>query len=107
MLTYLIGDGSKELLLAYGAFPARKSDQAAFIDQLNGQFTQKPDWQAALDGVEYADNPSFEAYMPNYNEALNRSRVFYNLILTTDGLKLDEEITKFETDLQDIFDKAK
>jgi multiple sugar transport system substrate-binding protein len=107
VLKYLIGDGSKDLLLTYGAFPARKSDQASFIEQLNTQFTQKPDWQVALDGVEYADNPSFEAYLPNYNEALNRSRVFYNLILTTDGLNIDDEIAKLQTDLQDIFNKAK
>lgn len=106
VLTYLIGEGSKDLLLTYGAFPARKADQASFIDSLNEQFPQKPDWQVALDGVEYADNPSFEAFMPNYNEALNRSRTFYNLILTTDGLNLDDEIAKFKTDLQAIFDKA-
>ncbi len=107
VLTYLIGEGSEELLLTYGAFPARKADQVKFIEQLNEQFPQKPDWQVALDGVQYADNPSFEAYMPNYNEALNRSRVFYNLILTTDGLDVDQEIAKFKTDLQDIFNKAK
>jgi multiple sugar transport system substrate-binding protein len=107
VLSYLLGDSqpAKDLLVAYGAFPARKSLQASFVDELNKKFTQKPDWQVALDSVAYADNPSFEAYMPNYNEALNRSRTFYNLIITTDKLDVDAEIAKFKTDLQAIYDK--
>jgi hypothetical protein len=103
----LLGDSPevKELLAAYGAFPARKSLQTSFVDDLNTKFPQKPDWQVALDSVAYADNPSFEAYFPNYNEALNRSRTFYNLILTTDKLNMDDEIAKFKNDLQVIFNK--
>ncbi len=58
-----------------------------------------------MDSVAYADNPSFEAYFPNYNEALNRSRTFYNLIQTTDNLNMDDEIAKFKDDLQVIFNK--
>jgi multiple sugar transport system substrate-binding protein len=107
VLTFLLGDSPevKELLTAYGAFPARKSLQASFVDDLNTKFPWKPDWQVAMDSVAYADNPSFEAYFPNYNEALNRSRTFYNLILTTDKLNMDEEIAKFKNDLQVIFNK--
>ena len=107
VLKFLIGDSqqAKDLLIAYGAFPARISLQTSFIDELNKKFTQKPDWQVALDLVAYPDNPSFEAYFPNYNEALNRSRTFYNLMLTTDGLDMTAEIAKFKTDLQAIFDK--
>jgi multiple sugar transport system substrate-binding protein len=107
VLQYLLGDTPdvKELLTAYGAFPARKSLQASFVDDLNKKFPQKPDWQVAMDSVAYADNPSFEAYFPNYNEALNRSRTFYNLILTTDKLNMDDEIAKFKNDLQVIFNK--
>ena len=106
-LTFLIGESeaAKELVLQYGAFPARKSLQPSFFDSLNEQFTQKPDWQVALDGVAYADNPSFEAFFPNYNESLNRSRTLYNLIQTTSGLDVEAEIAKFQADLQDIYDK--
>jgi len=107
VLKFLLGDSPevKELLAAYGAFPARKSLQASFVDDLNKKFAQKPDWQVALDSVAYADNPSFEAYFPNYNEALNRSRTFYSLIITTDKLNMDDEIAKFKADLQVIFNK--
>lgn len=107
VLKYLLGDTPdvKALLTAYGAFPARKSLQTSFIDDLNAKFTQKPDWQVALDMVNYPDNPSFEAYFPNYNEALNRSRTLYNLIITTDKLDMAAEIQKFKDDLQVIFNK--
>ncbi len=107
VLKFMLGDSPevKELLAAYGAFPARKSLQASFVDDLNTKFPQKPDWQVAQDSVAYADNPSFEAYFPNYNEALNRSRTFYNLIQTTDKLNMDDEIAKFKNDLQVIFNK--
>ncbi len=107
VLKFMLGDSPevKELLAAYGAFPARKSLQPSFVDDLNAKFPQKPDWQVAMDSVAYADNPSLEAYFPNYNEALNRSRTFYNLIQTTDNLNMDEEIAKFKSDLQVIFNK--
>ncbi len=107
VLSYFLGESeaAKNLVLAYGAFPARKSLQGSFFDSLNQQFTQKPDWQVALDGVQYADNPSFEGYFPNYNEAMNRTRTFYNLILTTPGLDIDAEIAKLKSDLQAIYNK--
>lgn len=107
VLSFFLGESeaAKNLVLAYGAFPARKSLQSSFFDSLNEQFPQKPDWQVALDGVVYADNPSFEGYFPNYNESLNRCRTFYNLILTTDKLDIDAEIAKLKTDLQAIYDK--
>ncbi len=107
VLSFFLGESeeAKNLVLAYGAFPARKSLQTSFFDSLNELFPQKPDWQVALDGVAYADNPSFEGFFPNYNESLNRTREFYNLILTTAGLDLDAEIAKLKTDLQAIYDK--
>jgi multiple sugar transport system substrate-binding protein len=109
VLKFLIGDSpeAKDLLIAYGAFPARKSLQPSFVDELNKKFTQKPDWQVAIDSLAYPDNPSFEAYFPNYNEAMNRTRTFYNLILTTDKLNIDDEIAKLKIDLQAIYDKKK
>ncbi len=34
------------------------------------EFTQTLDWQVAVDGVHYPDNPNFESWMPAYNETL-------------------------------------
>lgn len=105
VLTYLIGDASLELLSVYGGMPARTSDQEAFFAQLNEQFPQDVDWQVAVDGIEYADNPSFEGYMPNYNEAFDLNNTFQSKLMSTEGLDLDKEIETFQQDLQAVFDK--
>ena len=70
VLTYLLGDASDELLSIYGGMPARTADQDAFFETLAEQFPQEVDWQVAKDGVQYADNPNFEAFMPKYNQTL-------------------------------------
>jgi multiple sugar transport system substrate-binding protein len=105
VLSYLLGEGSPQLLQAYGAFPARKGDQQAFFDTLNQTWPQKVDWQVAIDGIAHADNPSFEAFMPNYIEAQDRSATFFNLMQTTPDLDMDKEIATFKADLQTIFNK--
>lgn len=108
VMTYLEGEASLKLLDIYGGMPARKADQAGYLTAINEKYPWKPDWQVAVDGIAYADNPSFEAYMPNYKEARDVvTNVFTNLIQTTDGLNMDDEIAKLTSELQAIFDKAK
>ena len=58
-----------DLLGIYGGMPARIADQDAFFAGLDEKWTQGVDWQVAIDGVEFADNPNFEAWMPNYQES--------------------------------------
>ena len=70
VLTYLLGDASGDLLATYGGMPARTADQAAFFAGQDETFTQKPDWQVAIDSIQFADNPNFESFMPAYNETL-------------------------------------
>ncbi|MFL5805812.1 MAG: extracellular solute-binding protein [Roseiflexaceae bacterium] len=105
VLTYLIGEASAQLLDVYGGMPARKGDQQAFFDGLNAKFPQKVDWQVAIDGIAYADIPSFEGYMPNYNEANDRLAKLQSLMEGTPGLDLDKEIATLKADLQTIFNK--
>ncbi len=105
VLTYLLGDASLDLLKIYGGMPARTADQKAFFDSLNETWKQKVDWQVFVDGIAYADNPSFEGYMPNYNESFDLANVFLNKLYTTDGLDMDKEIAQFQKDLQAVFDK--
>ena len=106
-LTYLLTDGSTDLLNVYGGMPARTADQDAFFATLDKQFTQGPDWQVAKDSVQYADNPNFEAYMPAYNQTLDRLNTFWTKLRSTGGLDVNAEITKLTKDLQAIWDKAK
>jgi multiple sugar transport system substrate-binding protein len=106
-LTYLLGQGSTELLNAYGGMPARSADQDQFFTAINKDFPQNPDWQVAKDSVQYADNPNFEAYMPAYNESLDRIGTFWTKLTATAGVNVDAEITKLQTDLQAIWNKKK
>ena len=106
VLTYLLDDASLKLLNTYGAMPARKTDQAEYLAALNDQYAWKPDWQVVSDSIAYADNPSFEAWIPNYLEA--RARVandFTTMLQSTEGLNIDDEIAKLKSDLQVIYDK--
>jgi multiple sugar transport system substrate-binding protein len=109
VLTYLLGDAAPDLLKTYGGFPARTAEQQAGIDALQSQFKNKVDWQVAVDGIQYADNPNFEAPMPNYNEALKlvgSGGTYLTNWGNKPGLDMDAEISKLKDDLQKVFDKG-
>jgi multiple sugar transport system substrate-binding protein len=106
VLTYLLGDASHELLQAYGGFPARTADQATFFDGLDAQYPYHVDWDVATAGVAYADNPNFEAFMPAYNETLDRLVTFNTYIQATPGVNMDTEIGKLKSDIQKIWDAS-
>jgi multiple sugar transport system substrate-binding protein len=107
VLTYLLGDASQQLLQVYGGFPARPSQQDQFFSTLEAGFTlqQPPDWQVAIDGVQFADNPNFESLMPHYNESLDILTTYQSKWTHTDGLDMDQEIPSLRSDLQAVWDK--
>ena len=106
VLTYLIGEASQDLLGIYGGMPARTADQDPFFANLEERWTQGVNWQVARDGVQYADNPSFEAWVPNYQETFD-SIVSFGSVLRTDGsLDIEAEIDSYTEELQSIFDSA-
>ena len=114
VLTYLLGDGAQKLLNAYSGFPARKTLQADFFTQLQKQtdaktgkpvFPAKVNWQVAVDGIKYADVPNMEAYMPAYNQTLDRLGTALTHWTSTDGLNMDTEIATLQTDIQGIWNK--
>lgn len=114
VLTYLLGDASKTLLNAYSAFPARTADQADFFTGLEAQKDDKGkavyppnvDWQVAVDGIPYADNPNFEAWMPAYNKSLDLLTQKLTRWTSTPGLNMDAEIATLKQQLQAIWDKG-
>jgi multiple sugar transport system substrate-binding protein len=114
VLRYLLDDASKELLNAYSGFPARTADQSTFFQQLEQQKDDKgkliypPDvnWQVAVDGIQYADNPNFESYMPAYNQSLDVLNKFSTRWQTNGGLNMDSEIATLQSQLQTIWDKS-
>jgi multiple sugar transport system substrate-binding protein len=109
VLTYLLGDASAKLLTAYGGFPARTAEQAAALEADQAQFTQTIDWQVAVDGIKYADNPNFESFMPAYNETLGlvgSGGKYLTRWSSTPGLNMDKEIEALKVEMQGIWDKA-
>lgn len=107
VVSYLLGDASMELLSIYDGMPARTADQEPFFEAMAQDFSQNVDWPVFIDGIAYADNPSFEAYMPNYNEALDLHVTVLSKWRTTAGLDMDAEIAALQKDLQAIYDKKK
>ncbi len=114
VLTYLLGDASKDLLNAYSGFPARTANQKDFFTQLEQQKDDKGkpvyppnvDWQVAVDGIQYADNPNFEAYMPAYNKSLDILTKYSTRWQATPGLNMDTEIANLKAELQSTWDKS-
>jgi multiple sugar transport system substrate-binding protein len=108
VLTYLLGDASGELLAAYGGMPARTSEQDAFFATQDETFTQKPDWQVAIDSIQFADNPNFESYMPAYNETLGlvgSGGKYTTRWQTEQNLDMNAEFEALRAEIQAIWDK--
>jgi multiple sugar transport system substrate-binding protein len=106
VLTYLLGEGSTQLLGTYGGMPARPDDQAAFFEAQSANYAHEVDWDVAKEGINYADVPNFESYMPAYNESLDLLVTFGTKWQTTAGLNLDTEIEDLRTRLQEIWDQG-
>lgn len=106
VLSYLVGEGSLELLGAYGGMPARVSDQEQFFANLDARYPQGVNWDVAKAGMDYPDIPSNEAYTPGYLEMQDRVNTFNTLLQSEGGLDIDAEIAKLQSDLQTIYDKA-
>ena len=114
VLTYLLGEGRRTCSRTYGGMPARPAEQDAFFETLQNQtgddgkplYPQKIDWNVAKEGVNHADVPNFESYMPAYNESLDLLNTFGTKWQATPGLDLDAEIEALKTQLQAIWDKA-
>ena len=105
-LTYLLGDGSQDLLQVYGGLSARESQQDAFFAGLDESYPYDVDWQVAKDSLAFADNPNWEAFMPAYNETLDRLNIFGTLLRDHGDLDLETEIEVLKSDIQGIWDQA-
>jgi multiple sugar transport system substrate-binding protein len=106
VMSYLLGDGSKDLLSVYGGMPARTADQDSFFEGMDKRFPQKPNWDVAKAGIEKADNPNFESYVPAYNKTLDQIIKFWSKVTSTPNLNMDNEIAQLKKDIQAIYDKA-
>jgi multiple sugar transport system substrate-binding protein len=115
-LQYLIlGPGHTDLLNSISGFPALKSEQGTFFQQLEQQKDDKGkpiypagvNWDVVTEGIPNADvNPNSESYMPNYNKSLDVLVKYLTRWTSTPGLNMDTEFTNLKSELQKVFDAA-
>jgi multiple sugar transport system substrate-binding protein len=101
-LTFLAA--SPELIQTWGAMPAVESQRATFFSGLDERFAPLDiDWNVSSLMLQYPDNPSHEAFMPNFQEADSANKDLGSKLWTTADLDLGSEIDKHVQTLQGIF----
>lgn len=113
VLTYLIGEGVQKLVIgsddnppAYGGVPARTSDYQAWRVARHQQFPWVQNWRTVLSGFDYPDTPNAEGWLPNFNRSWGRGQEFADLLMYTDSLDLNTEVTNLQADLEMIFNSS-
>lgn len=97
--------GSATAAPAYGAVPGQTSLRGPWLDTMHKTFPFAKNFNTLVAGLAYPDVPSSEAWMPNLNEAWQRTVTFANLLGTQNGLDLTKEDATLQTDLTTIFNK--
>jgi multiple sugar transport system substrate-binding protein len=96
-----------ELYQIYGGMPAKPEDRAAFFTAFDARVApNKVDWTVAEEMVKHPDLPNHESWLPNLIKANDLFGKFRTLMDQTPGLDMDAEITKFESQLTDVFKSA-
>ncbi len=111
-LTYLVDTGVLKLLVgspdqepAYGGLPAQIELRGHWLDSQKALYPFVRNWDTLLAGMDFADLPSAELYMPNFNESWIRIQTFGDLLTKTQGLDISREEAILATDLTVIFNK--
>jgi multiple sugar transport system substrate-binding protein len=98
---------SPELIQTWGAMPAIESQRADFFAGLEERFAPlEIDWNVSTLMLQYPDNPSHEAFMPNFQEADSANKDLGSRMWNTPGLDLDAELDGHVELLQGIFEEA-
>jgi multiple sugar transport system substrate-binding protein len=94
--TYMLGEGSADLNQIYGALPARKSQQAAFLADLDKKFApNKVNWQVFLDMISLLDVPNHQQGLPNNAKANTAWLKLGSDLRTNATLNLDTRLADF------------
>ena len=112
VLAYLIDTGIQKLVVgtpkvppAYGAVPSQIALRAPWLATEKANFPFVTNWDVLVAGLNYADVPSAEGYMPNINEAWARVQTFGDLLVNTKGVDVAAQEATLESDLSTIFNK--
>lgn len=102
---YLLTEAALPLLTAYGAAPADPSLTESFIASLEERYPQDVNWQVALEGAAFADDPSHEAAVPGWGEYKVRMAELESAILSDPALDVAAGVVALEDDLTGIFEQ--
>ncbi|MEM7334579.1 MAG: extracellular solute-binding protein [Chloroflexota bacterium] len=105
-LNWLMTTGYVDLLFAYGGVPAQPERQEFMLEELDKFYPYSVNWQVMLDSLAYADTPHHQAFLPNYEQVQLAEMLFWSLIETDPSLDLEQEIIRFETQLQLIVNSS-
>jgi multiple sugar transport system substrate-binding protein len=114
VLSYLVGERVEDLNQLYGGMPARISLQESYFDNyIAGLAEGFPDvdwaglnWDVAVAGLGYPDNPNHEDGMPSFLESQARYVEYTTLVENNADVDVDAELDQLQSDLQAIFDAA-
>lgn len=107
VISWLFNDAELDLLAVYGGLPAHESSRDAFMEGLDEQYGDlEVDWDVALEGLNYPDNPSHEGDMPDFNRAQTAMEAFQNQLQNTPDLDVSAAIDELVDQLQTIFTNA-
>ena len=97
---------SPELLTNYGGLSADPALQQAFLDSLQKNYPDSDiNVQVIKDMLGYADKPSHQGWLPDYQKSRSALKALYNKYRTTAGLDMEAELATLKTTLQGIFDE--
>jgi multiple sugar transport system substrate-binding protein len=102
---YLLTDAALPLLQAYGGAPADPALTEDYLAGLDERYAQGVNWQVALDGAAFADDPSHEAAVPGWGEYKVRLGELESAILSDPNLDVAAAIADAEADLTIIFEE--
>jgi multiple sugar transport system substrate-binding protein len=96
-----------DIVVTYGAMPAKAADRRAFFDALDKKFAKlsptKVDWQVASAMLSYTETINHEANMPNFLKADAAIKQLQSDMLTNGGLNIDTRIGDLVKTLQTLF----
>jgi multiple sugar transport system substrate-binding protein len=96
-----------EIVVTYGAMPAKAADRKAFFDALDKKFAKldptKVDWNVASTMLSYTEAVNHEANMPNFLKSDAAIKQLQSDMLTNGGLNIDSRISDLVKTLQGLF----
>ncbi len=99
----------KDLLVAYGAFPADEKLQDSYIADVNKKYAAnaKINWQTIKDSLKYVDTPSAEQYVPNFTKVDDIFAKLGTKLTTLPDMNITKEVEATRSEIQRAFDEKK